>query len=330
MNILKLIKSFFQEGIPFILFCALFLSFTLAACDKLKSDSIPKVSEEGNLNIIYLPSKGSVLIDINAFAKGNQTVSFVAPVSTEKGTLSDLGSGLLEYKTKSATSAKDGFEIVVNDGGNIVKNDSVILIIENDPGNLPKGIYPNQDLVFGVKNNTPIELDVLANDYLSQFTANELTLSILTGESLPPYFGSANIHAGKITYTANASFKNADKIIYKVSAKNDSSIFAYGHVYLTSEGVCDFKVNDDIKEINEEFTQTRIAGLANDVLCKSIASFQLTISKTPAKGTVYIEDDQFVYAPSNLASNGFEDGFDYTLCIDGVCKTAKVIIRVKM
>jgi len=327
---MKTIKSVPLKGLHFIFFCAVLFSFTFAACDKLKSDSTPKVSEEGNLKKIYLQSNGSVLIDINALTGANKNFSFVVPTSTKQGTLSDLGAGLFEYKTKSDTSSKDGFEIVVNDGGNVVKKDSVILIIEEDPGNLPKGIYPNQDLVFGVKNIIPIEFDVLANDYLSEFTSNELTLSIFSGESLPPYFGSASINANKITYTANASFKNADKIIYKVSAKNNSSIYAYGHVYLTAEVGCDFKVNDDVKELTEDFTQIRIAGLANDVLCKSISSFQLTVSKTPAKGTVYVEDDQFVYTPTNLASNGFEDSFEYTVCIDGVCKTAKVTIRVNI
>jgi hypothetical protein len=159
---------------------------------------------------------------------------------------------------------------------------------------------------------------------------DEVNISIFSGDNLPPYFGSVRVNENKITYTAYSSFKTADKIIYKVTAKNDTSINAYGHVYLTTDEVCDFKVNDDVKEIPEEFTQARIAGLDNDMLCKSIISFQVTISKTPAKGTVYIEDDQFVYTPTSIATNGFEDSFEYTVCIDGVCKIAKVTIRAKI
>jgi hypothetical protein len=88
----------------------------MLACDKLESDSMPKVLEEGKVNKIYVQSNGSVLIDVNALAGANNNFSFFVPTTTKQGTLSDLGSGLFEYQTTSAISSQDGFVVKVLDG----------------------------------------------------------------------------------------------------------------------------------------------------------------------------------------------------------------------
>ena len=114
---------------------AIFVLFTMFACDKLESDSIPRALEKGKVNKIYVQSNGSVLFDMNALAEANKNFSFLVSTNTKQGTLSDFGSGLFEYKTKSANSSQDGFGIKVMDGDKVVKNDSIILIIEDDTAN---------------------------------------------------------------------------------------------------------------------------------------------------------------------------------------------------
>jgi hypothetical protein len=61
--------------------------------------------------------------------------------------LTDLGRGLLQDSPNAGTS-RDAFTFTVFDKNNeAIKQDSVVIIIENDSTNLPCGIYPGNDFV---------------------------------------------------------------------------------------------------------------------------------------------------------------------------------------
>lgn len=312
------------------LFTGLF--FGLIACEDLEVDPDTLNPPDVKSSTIYARSGNSTLIDISAQINTSQAVNLTITSSPTKGNLSSLGSGILEYSpNQNVTNARDAFSYTLSNSKNeILKQDSIIIIVKNDSTALPAGIYPAMDIIYGVVRDVTISIDVLANDIISPYTVDDLIVSVLNPQdSLPPYFGSATVSGNIINYTANGNFQGGDKIIYKVEVKNDPTIFAYGLVYLSGTAACSFQLLNDSYFVDQPFTQIQIPVLDNDQLCNAINNYSITISKTPAQGKAYFQNNYIVYEPYQTAQIGFVDSLLYTITIDGISETAGVVFGVK-
>ncbi|MBL7858811.1 MAG: hypothetical protein JNM57_14070 [Cyclobacteriaceae bacterium] len=319
-----------KTRIPSLFFGVVSMITLATSCDVLEADEDLKVPDAKVSNLqVFVQGNNTAIIDLKAQVQANQPVTLSVTSSTQKGTLTNLGGGLLQY-TSAGSANSDSFEFSVYSASNqLITKDTVVITIESDSTNLPCGIYPNDDIIFGISPGVSTTINVLDNDLVCGYTIAELEVSIYAPEDkFPPYAGSAQVSGSAILYTAGSSFSGVDKVVYRVSPKNDPSIASYGLVYLTGEQACSFTLTNDLKVSSEEFTQIRIPVLGNDQLCQSINSFRVTIAQNPTNGTAYIESDTLVYQPYVLATDGFSDSLIYKVCIDGTCKTASVTVRV--
>ncbi len=137
---------------------------------------------------------------------------------------------------------KDGFEVTVFSKNNeILKKDTLVIIVENDSTKLPCSIYPVNDYVYNV--TSAVTIDVTANDIIC---SSDIIVSVYRPENtFPPYYGTASVSGNKIVYTSGASFLGEDKLMYKVTDANDPSVFSYGMVYITNDSSCNLALADD-------------------------------------------------------------------------------------
>src|SRR5688572_18737024 len=136
--------------------------FLMFACDTLESDSdIKKPNTSVTGEEIYVQSGTTAVIDLNSRIQTNQKVTLSVTSLAKKGTLSNLGGGLVQYTPKTgSTRTEDAFEFTVYSANNeILSRDSVIVIIEDDSTHLPCGIYPVDDIVHGVSRDSSVTID---------------------------------------------------------------------------------------------------------------------------------------------------------------------------
>ncbi len=311
------------------------------SCDVLESDTdIRKPTADITDQQIFARSNNSVLIDLNSKVQANQTVTLAVTSSTRHGDLTDLGKGLLQYSPNAGTS-RDAFTFTVYDQNNdAIKLDSVVIIIEDDSTNLPCNIYPANDYVNRSALQFSVLIDVLNNDIFCGYDSTELKISIYQPDSnsfVYPYAGTAKVLSNSvIEYATGASFAGNDKFIYKVQAKNDPTVFAYGIVYITSTPACTLYLNDDDYSFNVDSAAID-AGVFlpvfnNDVLCDSTtsSSYQYSISTEPQFGHASINLNGIQYVPDSLSTGEFRmDSLRYEVCNNTKCAKASVLISLK-
>lgn len=313
------------------LFCILNCAFLAFSCDVLESD--PDVIEPKTIitgEEIYVLANSPTIVDLNAKFQSNTPVRIALTSDARHGEISDLGKGLLQYSPSPGNSrGRDGFEFTVYTLDNeVVKRDSVVIIIETDSANLPCNIYPAPDYIYGV-DRSPVVIDVLANDIIC---GGKPTISIFKPvETFPPYFGQAEIVDNKIEYTPNSSFDGADKIVYKISLGNDTARTAYGIVYVTGDSVCSFTLADDSFVTGEQVLDSLITlpVFQNDSLCDILSAYTVIIKSAPVYGQASTAPNAINYKVPSAVSFPFLDSFTYEVCIDATCKTARVDIEVK-
>ena len=301
----------------------------MSSCDILESDNdvlAPVV--DINDKEIYVLANGQSFIDLQSKVQTNQPARLAVTSDPRLGKLIDLGQGILQYSPSTgSTNGVDGFEFTIYSSSNeIIKRDSVIIIIENDSTNLPFNIYPVTDYVYSVRPGGTL-IDVTANDIIC---SNAIEVSIYKPENtFPPYYGTAQVQNNKILYTPGSTFNGVDKIMYRVTASNPPLV-AYGMVYITSDSSCAFTVADDRYEYDSLFAGLTLdlPVLLNDSLCHALNQYQVNIKSNPNYGIVSALQGGFSYTVGDFESAPADDQFTYEVCIDATCKTARVDIRM--
>jgi hypothetical protein len=322
-------KVFRKIGILSTIFSMSLIIVFVSSCDVLESDNdvlTPVVDVNGKE--IYVLANGESFIDLQSKIQTNQPARLAVTSDPRNGKLLDLGHGILQYSPSTGSSkGRDGFEFTVYSSSNeIIKRDSVIIIIENDSTKLPCSIYPLNDYVYSV-NSTGALIDVTANDVIC---SNSVVISVYQpGNSFPPYFGTTQVQNNKILYTPASAFNGEDKIMYKVTASNPDRI-AYGMVYITSDSSCSFSVSNDLYSYDSLFVgrELSLPVFQNDSLCKALNQYQVSIKSNPMFGTVSLIQSGFLYTINNFDGDTFNDQFTYEVCIDATCKTARVDVRL--
>ncbi len=307
------------------------IAIIVISCDMLESDpDILQPTTELTGKEVFVLANSASFIDLNASLKSNVPARIAVTSDTRFGKITDLGKGILQYEpTIGNSKGRDDFEFTVYTLNNeIIKRDTVVIVIENDSTNLPCNIYPRPDYVYGVNQDSVI-IDVLSNDIIC---GSNVTVSVFKpSNSFPPYFGQAEVLGNKIRYMPGSDFQGADKIMYKISSVSDSSRVAYGMVYITNDSACNFRLSND----QYVFNQRAVDSLAvlpvfqNDSLCHALNRYLINLKAGPQFGQALRVANGFSYkVPANV-SYPFADNFTYEVCLDAVCKTARVDIKLK-
>lgn len=313
------------------LFCIVVFAFLAFSCDVLESDPDvlePKTNITGEE--IYVLANSPTIVDLNAKLKSNTPVRIALTSDARHGEISDLGKGLLQYSPSEGNSrGRDGFEFTVYTLDNeVIKRDSVVIIIETDSTNLPCNIYPAPDYMYGV-DRSPVVIDVLANDIIC---GGQAALSIFKPvEAFPPYFGQAEVVDNKIRYTPASTFNGADKIVYRISLGNDTARTAYGIVYITGDSVCSFRLANDSFVVGERALDSlmTLPVFQNDSMCEVLSAYRVNIKSAPLHGKASMAPNGINYKVPSTVSFPFLDSFTYEVCMDATCKTARVDIEFK-
>jgi hypothetical protein len=319
---IEILSTFFRLG--------LIITF-LASCDVLESD--PDVLEpavEITGEEVYVLSNGTSFIDLQSRVQSNLEARLAVTTSPSHGTLTDLGKGIIQYAPKAGnTRVKDGFEVTVFSTNNeILKKDTVVIIVENDSTKLPCSIYPVNDYVHNV--TSPVAIDVTANDIIC---SGDVIVSVYRPENtFPPYYGTATVSGKKIVYTPGASFSGEDKLMYKLTAANDPKLSAYGMVYVSGDSSCMLRLNDDQLSFGGLLAGSTInlPVFGNDEICGALNLFQVNIKTNPLFGKAFVTSDEVYYVVPDSAGYALNDHFTYEVCLDAVCKTARVDMKYTM
>jgi hypothetical protein len=220
------------------------------SCDVLEPDAYllrPAVTITDDK--VFVLANNSAFIDLNLKIQTNKPVRLSVSLDPKFGVLSDLGKGLLQYTPATGNqTATDFFEFTARSGTNeIIKIDTVTIMVENDSTSFPCGVYPVDDYVSGAQKNISIPIHVLSNDYICGVDSADMVVSIHRPDNnFPPYFGSAQVIGKVISYTAGSEFENQDKLIYRIHPAGQPLKASYGVVYITGNVACSFSLHDDI------------------------------------------------------------------------------------
>lgn len=314
-----------------IIACALFLY----SCDTFEADpdlQVPEVELESEELVVM--NNGSTFIDLAAQVKSNVAVNFSITSPVQKGSLTNLGNGLLQYQpTAGLAKGRDSFVFsVFSQSNQLITKDTIVIVIENDSTQLPCGVYTGDDYVYGFTGGSPVVVNVLANDFICSIDSSDVRVSIHRPyDTFPPYFGSAAVVDNKIVYTAGASFQSADKVVYKIASATDPAIVSYGLVYITSENSCipvatnDRYAIDSLSRIGESLF---IPAFNNDQSCSVTNASQVSITDPPAFGTVGFTTGGFLYTVTDTVNvtENFTDAFIYEICVGNQCTSAQVTL----
>jgi len=302
----------------------------MSSCDVVEPDAdVLEPSVDVQEKEIYVLSDGASFIDLQSRILANQPARISITSDPRHGTLADLGKGMLQYSPSSQVSkARDGFEFTIYSPSNeILKKDSVIIIIEDDSTNLPCNLYPVTDYIYSV-GSAGVLIDVTANDVIC---SDSVVVSVYkTQDDFPPYAGTAVVQGNKIRYTPGSSFTGADKLMYKLTDIQHSGRVAYGMVYITNDSVCVPAVHDDHFNYDSlaENSTIALSVFANDSLCDALNQYQVNIVSAPQYGTVSRGSNGYLYRVPDSVGYSFQDQFSYEICIDASCKTGRVDIKL--
>lgn len=322
-------KVFRKIGILSTIFSMGTIIVLLFSCDVLESEPDvlePVVDIDGTE--VYVLANGSSFIDLQSKVQTSQPARLAVTSEPRHGLLADLGQGILQYSpTTGSSRARDGFEFTLYSATNeVIRRDSVVIVIESDSTNLPCNIYPVNDYVYSV-GTTGVLIDVTANDVIC---SNTVEVSVYSpASSFPPYFGTAVAENNRIRYVPGPSFTGEDKIMYKLTTSNPARI-AYGMVYITSDSACTFSVADDLYTFDSlvENSNITLKIFQNDSLCQALNQYQVNLKSGPVYGTALLTSDGFRYQVPDSVGFVFNDHFTYEVCIDASCKIARVDVRL--
>jgi len=320
---IETLSTFLFLGFPII------IGILMAGCDVLEPDPDvlePKVEIIGGE--VYVLANGTSFIDLQSKVHSTLEGRLAVTSPPSYGTLTDLGKGIIQYAPKAGnTRVKDGFEVTVFSTSNeILKKDTVVIIVENDSTKLPCSIYPVNDYVYNV--DSVVTIDVTANDIICY---GDVLVSVYRPENtFPPYYGMASVSGNKIVYTPGAGFAGEDKLMYKLTSTKDPKLSAYGMVYLTGNSLCFLELQSDYFELDSLIdTVIKLPVFVNDSICEAHNLYQVNIKTNPLFGTASISSDGVMYTFPSLRETPYFDYFTYEVCLDAVCKTAVTSIKVQ-
>jgi len=299
----------------------------------------PLVVDDTAITLINTPINIVVLAN-DSDAGGVLDPSTVAIVSppTHGRVAVDPSSGVVNYTPDLSYVGDDLFRYqVCNDVGLCDTAAVSVSIVTEPPHHNQPPVVNNDGAVTDI--NTPVTIDVLANDHDPDGTLVTTTVTIV--QSTPGTTITVDPATGKVTYTPPPGFAGNDTFIYQVCDNGTPTACGTATVTVT---VFDHScsscapanappvANDDTATTSVN-TPTVINVLANDSDADGTldpASVSIVSGSGPANGTVTVSavTGQITYTPN--AGFAGTDTFRYSVCDNTIsCATAKVTVEVR-
>jgi gliding motility-associated-like protein len=239
------------------------------------------------------------------------------------GTLTLNEDSCLVYTPDSSYIGNDQFVYIVCDTGIPQLCDTAYVTIT--VGELPPVEVDAQPDIDYTNANTPVEIDVLANDFGTNLTITSIVTQPTNG-------GTAVITGSTITYTPPTDFVGTDNFEYEVCDNNGNCDITLVTVVVLPESVTNV-APDAVNDVAQTEINTPICV---DVLANDFDSFggdmiTLTDYTQPEFGEVVLDTETgalcFTPAPDFIGTVTFS----YTICDNGtpqLCDEASVVITV--
>lgn len=307
---------------------------TLISCEGLEGDP-----DGGKTNVELLTAEVNVLannttvLNIKSMIKTSAPVRVAIAAQPEKGALTDLGDGLLQYVPTQSTGSNDALSLALfAEDGNLIKVETVGVQVKRDTANMPCSIYPVDDYVSVLRDGS-VMINVLANDFICGEDSANLILSVWkpSANSVPDH-GTAIVVNNQIVYTPQSSFTGNDKVIYRLTTADGGKV-AFGVVYVqVKPDLCEVNLVDDfftigIDSIRTDSTLLRVYN--NDIFC-DVTMNQYIISKWPRHGVATINEYGVGYKFTDPDTTRIlYDTLGYQVCSTVRCYWAQVLIELK-
>ncbi len=303
-------------------------------CDTIEDETTPNkpvVTLQGNK--IFALSNSNAFIDLHSMVRTSGEVNIAIGKQPTKGSLKEVSNGFLSYTPgKTFTRGTDQFVVSIFDKHQeLLREDTVQIVVKEDTEALPCGIYPQRDSVQLYAST--VFFDVLKNDIICGDSANVAVEIYRPDPSFAPYFGSATVENHRIIYTAGEFYSGTDLVVYKVYSKIDNTIFGFGTLSIIPPFYCELNLEQDLFEFGADTlanTDTlRLFVLGNDRLCPDV-DYTMSFDMGPAVGEASWKDERYIRYVIKSPMDGyiFTDSLRYKVCDGGECETGYVHITI--
>jgi len=282
----------------------------LASFSNYGKESVDIVASGTNILSTY-PDNQYAYMDGTSMATPNITGSIALIASLYPNSTVDERKNML----LDSVDKKDELEDKILTGGRANINQALEQNTNTTPNNAPVANDDNASTQY----ETPVEIDVLAND--TDEDGDSLYIKSITQPENGKVEGEDN---GNLVYTPNSGFSGDDSFEYTITDNQDE---ASATVKVTVAPKTNHApVAKDDEATTEYEKSVTIDVLAND---SDEDGDTLTVisTTTPANGTTTIDNNKITYTPDNGFSG--EDSFEYTISDGEQEATAKVTVTVK-
>ena len=324
------IKTKMTDRLKFLSLGSLAIVLLFYGCDSLEKDVLPRSElTTGEALQVYTLPGASTNIDFRSLTTANQEVTVSVIRVPQKGDLKELEAGLMKYTPhQSFKSGVDQFVFTVTAGSTEAVSDTVEIVV-GDTLDMPCTYIAVDDSTTTLKN-TPVHIDVLANDWwCEKLDISFDNLKIISG----PANGAVTKKDSLLVYTPDQGFEGFDDFVYKICATNDS-ICGIGEVKIAVvPDTCQINAMDDRYNYRDIYSTIPVFfdPLKNDILCGADSSaIELTIVESTSRGSLEIVKNNYLfYLPDSMPiSEDYQDSFVYRVCVGGNCDEATAIIDV--
>ncbi len=256
-------------------------------------------------------------------ANGNLDIRTVALLSdpAHGSAIVDRRSGVVTYSPDPSFTGTDSFAYRISDTDGL--SDTALVSVTVLPGNQPP--VARDDLPT-TNEDTPVTLDVVANDTDAEGTLDPTTVAI----RVAPWHGSAMVDpaTGMITYTPDANFNGTDTFLYEVFDMDGASDWA-----AVTVGV--LAVDDPPQAVDDKATAVAVVPVIINVLANDIDHdgnldpTTVTVLDGPAVGSVAVDPASGKITYISVAGFAGFATFTYEVFdTTGSSDTAVVIVEV--
>lgn len=302
------------------------LSIT-SACDSLDEDTAPAsplLEFDSSGPVVYNTTQGPTVINLLDYTPASTTpYSIQLTTDPAQGKVKLDPQGLLIYeKYKSFTSGTDHIGYTISQNGSAVLSNYVTIRVSADSASVPCSAGAQSDSLTFLVNSQNNLIPVVQNDRVCN-KAN-ISVSLFKAPS-----GQIRLDGTSFLYAPKAGFTGEDSFIYQLCETQNTEAkpicsYAYVSLYIRKELSCSLQANNDgytLKFLGQDTTY-QLNVLANDSWCRA-ANLQPQLLEQKTNTQV---SNEFIYYFLTEDTFVTTDSLRYSLCQDGICKQANVLL----
>ncbi|WP_019602070.1 tandem-95 repeat protein [Teredinibacter turnerae] len=219
----------------------------------------------------------------------------------------EITQGNIQYSHDGGESTGDSFSFTLTDALDNTSSPQTFAITVT-----PQNDAPDTTADTATTNeDTPVTVDVLANDVDPDDTINAASVLIVAAASNGQ--ASVNTANGDITYTPNADFNGVDSFSYTVQdTTGDTSASTLVSITITAVNDAPVAVADAVStDINTPVTIDVAANDSDIDVGDSLDTASLSVVNAPAHGTAQVVNGSISYTPTTDYLG--DDSFTYTI-----------------